>query len=63
MTCEDCIHFKKIVYPKGVNIPDDDFVATHGICTTAKPKIWVKPSCDACRTFQPKEDSWESVSK
>lgn len=63
MTCEDCIHFKKIEYPKGVHLPEGDMALTHGICTTAKPKIWVKPSNNACRTFQSKEDSWESISK
>lgn len=59
MTCEDCKDFKKTEYPQSVYeyLPEDDITKTHGLCMGLTENVWVKPNCNACKSFKPKEDS------
>lgn len=60
MTCKDCIHFKKIEYPKGVHLPKGDKLNTHGYCDIERVRGLIKPNSAECELF---DNCWESVSK
>ena len=57
MTCKDCIHFTD-----EHNTQYADLERFH-LCIASKTPFWAEPECEICDGFEPKENSWESVSK
>ena len=61
MTCKDCIYFNADKHPTINSV-----VSVAGHCDKRVADGYDEypmPDCDACDMFEPKEDSWESVSK